>query len=426
MRKRNQIKDVIIIGFALFAMFFGSGNLIFPPYLGRLAGENYLSAISGFMIMGVGLPLLGVMATAKADGNFENIGNRVGKVFSVCLLTALILAIGPFLAIPRTAATTYEISIRPFFGNISPITAIGIYFIINLFFVLKPGSIIDLIGKFLTPSLLIILIVLITKGGLFPVGALSQSHLDHAFSSSLMEGYQTMDALAAVCFGGIVVSSIKSKGYKTSNEVIDMTLKSSLVAIIGLGVIYGGLMYLGAHTGHMSGEIEKTALVISLAQQILGQGGTMFLALAVAVACLTTSIGLTTTGATYFSKLSKGKISYSIMAVIISIVSMSISLLGVDQIVGVTTPVLNTLYPIIIILVLLALIGEPVNHSLIYKATIYTTLVVVGLDVISETAKIASIQNILKYFPLDEKGFAWVFPALIAFLISYVFSKKDK
>lgn len=426
MKKNNGIKDMIIIGFALFAMFFGSGNLIFPPYLGRLAGENYFIAIIGFMIMGVGLPLLGVMASAKADGNFENIGNRVGKTFSICLVTALILAIGPFLAIPRTAATTYEISVRPFLPHIHPVVVIGIYFAINLFFVLRPGSIIDVIGKFLTPVLLVILAILIVKGIVFPIGEVAEGTLTHVFSNSLMEGYQTMDALAAVCFGGIVVRSIKAKGYDSPQAVIRMTLKSSLVAIVGLGIIYGGLMYLGAHTSHMSGELEKTALVITLAQQILGQAGTVFLAIAVAVACLTTSIGLTSTGATYFSKLSKGRISYQTMAVIMSLVSMSMALLGVDKIIGVTTPVLNTLYPIIIVLVILALLGECVNQTVIYRVTVYTTLVIVGLDVMSQTIGITGIQNILGYLPLSEKGFGWVLPTLIAFIISKVLSTREK
>lgn len=423
MKKNNQIRDITIIGFALFAMFFGSGNLIFPPYLGRLSGEQYLIAIIGFMIMGVGLPLLGVMATAKADGSFESIGNRVGKIFSVCLVTALILAIGPFLAIPRTAATTYEISVRPFLENISPIVVIGIYFAINLFFVLKPGSIVDLIGKFLTPALLMILIVLIVKGICFPVGSIAEETMTHVFSGALMEGYQTMDALAAVCFGGIVVGSIKSKGYKTPSDIIGMTLKASLVAIVGLGIIYGGLMHLGAYTGHMNGEIEKTALVVALAQQILGQAGTALLAIAVALACMTTSIGLTTTGANYFSKLSRGKITYTQMAIIISIVSMGIALLGVDKIIGVTTPVLNILYPIIIILVVFTLIGESVNHTLIYRGTVYTALIVVGLDVMSQTFNLSGIQKFVTQLPLGQKGFAWVVPVMVAFVITKILTK---
>lgn len=418
MKKNQSIKDIIIIGFALFAMFFGSGNLIFPPYLGRLVGEHYVTAMIGFMLMGVGLPLLGVMATAKVDGKFDQIGNKVGRVFSVILITALILAIGPFLAIPRTAATTYEISVRPFLPYISPIIVIGIYFAINLFFVLSPNSIVDVIGKFLTPALLLILMLLIVKGILFPVGALTTGTLKHTFSSSLIEGYQTMDALAAVCFGGIIVTSIKAKGYTSTEQVIKMTLKSACVAILGLGIVYGGLMYLGAHTGHIMGEMEKTALVILLAKQILGDSGTVFLALAVALACLTTSIGLTSTGATYFSNLSKGKLSYKMAAIIISLLSMGIGLLGVDSIIGITTPVLKVLYPIIIVLVLLTLIGKFTDHTFIYKTTVYVTLVVVFIDVLSKTFKIQVLENLISLIPLSQVDFAWILPALIAFVLS--------
>ena len=426
MKKNNTMKDIIIIGFALFAMFFGSGNLIFPPYLGRLAGSEYVTAMIGFMIMGVGLPLLGVMATAKAGGSFDEIGNKVGKTFSIVLMTALILAIGPFLAIPRTAATTYEISIRPFLPNISPVLIIAIYFAINLFFVLSPNSIVDIIGKFLTPILLITLLVLIVKGVFVPVSTLTDNTLTNTFTSSLIEGYQTMDALAAVCFGGIIVTTIKAKGYNSTNEIIKMTLKSSLIAIGGLGIIYGGLMYLGAHTASFAGEIEKTALVIMLAKQILGEAGTIFLAIAVALACLTTSIGLTSTGATYFSNLSKGKISYKVAAVLISILSMAIALLGVDRIVGLTTPVLKILYPIIIVLVLLTLLGKFVSSSKVYKVTVYVTLIVVLVDVLGKFFNITFINDLVSYLPLSDVDFTWLIPALIAFCISKFFlCKKD-
>lgn len=426
MKKNNTMKDIIIIGFALFAMFFGSGNLIFPPYLGRLAGSEYVTAMIGFMIMGVGLPLLGVMATAKAGGSFDEIGNKVGKTFSIVLMTALILAIGPFLAIPRTAATTYEISIRPFLPNISPVLIIAIYFAINLFFVLSPNSIVDIIGKFLTPILLITLLVLIVKGVFVPVSTLTDNTLTNTFTSSLIEGYQTMDALAAVCFGGIIVTAIKAKGYNSTNEIIKMTLKSSLIAIGGLGIIYGGLMYLGAHTASFAGEIEKTALVIMLAKQILGEAGTIFLAIAVALACLTTSIGLTSTGATYFSNLSKGKISYKVAAVLISILSMAIALLGVDRIVGLTTPVLKILYPIIIVLVLLTLLGKFVSSSKVYKVTVYVTLIVVLVDVLGKFFNITFINDLVSYLPLSDVDFTWLIPALIAFCISKFFlCKKD-
>ena len=277
------------------------------------------------------------------------------------------------------------------------------------------SSIVDIIGKFLTPALLITLLILIVKGELVPVSTLTDNTLPNTFTASLIEGYQTMDALAAVCFGGIIVTTIKSKGYTSTNEVIKMTLKSSLIAIGGLGIIYGGLMYLGAHTTNIVGEIEKTALVIMLAQQILGSAGTVFLAVAVALACLTTSIGLTTTGATYFSNLSRGKLSYKVAAILISVLSMAIALLGVDHIVGLTTPILKILYPIIIVLVLLTLIGKYVSSSCVYKVTVYVTLVVVLIDVLGKLFNITILQRLMSYLPLSSVDFAWLTPALLAF-----------
>lgn len=421
MKKNQSMKDIIIIGFALFAMFFGSGNLIFPPYLGRLVGGKYLLACIGFTVMGVGLPLLGVMATAKVGGQFENVARRVGKGFDVVLMTALVLAIGPFLAIPRTAATTFEMSIRPFLPGISPILVLALYFCINLFFVFKPGKVVDLIGKFLTPALLVILAVIISKGVFSPIGPLTENTMNHVLTGALIEGYQTMDALAAICFGGLIVKTIGEKGYTNNKQIIKMTLKASLIALVGLGIIYGGLIFVGAHTSTIVGEFEKTALVIEITRSLLGEMGAAFLALAVGLACLTTSIGLTTTGANYFSKLSKGRLSYNVVAIFISLLSFGIALLGVDNIVVLTLPVLKILYPIIIVLVALTLIGKWVDSNLIYQVATWTTLGVIIVDVLSQTFKISFLQNVIKYLPFSAYEFSWVVPAILAILIAKVF-----
>lgn len=417
MKKNASIKDMIVIGFALFAMFFGSGNLIFPPYLGRMVGDQYWIGLVGFMIMGVGLPLLGVMATAKVGGDFRVVGNHVSPLFSTILITALMLTIGPLFAIPRTAATTFEIGIKPFFENINPIMVIGMYFLINTLFVISPGSIVDAIGKFLTPVLLVTLMILIVKGSIVPVGPVTETTIDNVFASSLIEGYQTMDALAAVCFGGMIVHTIKSKGYSEPKEIIKLTLKSSLIAIVGLGIIYGGLMYLGMYTGHMSGTIEKTALVVTLAEQILGRTGSILLAIAVSLACLTTSIGLTATGAEYFSDLTKGKVPYWVCAILISLVSMGIALMGVDQIVGITLPVLKILYPVIIVLVGLAFTGKWITSDGVYQVAVYTTLIISILDVIGQTLNVLPLQKIIGFIPLSGMGFPWIVPVLVVILV---------
>lgn len=417
MKKSTSIKDMIIIGFALFAMFFGSGNLIFPPSLGRVVGDQYWIGLIGFMIMGVGLPLLGVMAAAKVGGDFRIVGNHVSPLFSTILITALMLTIGPLFAIPRTAATTFEIGIKPFFGNINPIVIIGVYFLINTLFVISPGSIVDLIGKFLTPVLLVTLMILIIKGSIVPVGPITETTLDNVFANSLIEGYQTMDALAAVCFGGMIVHTIKSKGYNQPKEIVKLTLKSSLIAITGLGIIYGGMMYLGMYTGHMSGTIEKTALVVSLAEQILGRTGSILLAISVSLACLTTSIGLTATGAEYFSELTKGKLPYWVAAILISLVSMGIALMGVDQIVGLTLPVLKILYPVIIVLIGLAFADKWIASDRVYQVAVYTTLMISILDVVGQTLGLIPLQKVIGLIPLSNIGFPWIVPVLVVSMI---------
>lgn len=413
MKEKRETKDIWIVGFALFAMFFGSGNLIFPSYLGRMIGTDYWQGLIGFMITGIGLPLLSIMATAKAKGEFSYITHQVGKVFSVILMTVLILSLGPFLAIPRTAATTYEIGIRPFFPNLNSLIVIIIYFVINLALVLRPSAIVDLIGRFLTPVLLVILLILIIKGILVPIGPITGNRMPSVFATAMIEGYQTMDALGAVCFGNIIVSSIRARGYEKRDEIIGVTLKSSLVAVIGLGIIYGGLMYLGTHTGHIAGNMEKTELITMLASQILGSWGSILLAIAVTIACLTTSIGLTMTTATYFSDLFNNKKLYPIVATVTCLISIFIASMGVDRIIGITGPALNILYPLIIVFVVISLI-EKSPRPIVYGLPVYVTLIIV---VVEEGSKLMG-NDILSFLPLSSFGFSWLIPAVIAYVIA--------
>lgn len=419
---KQKTKDYFVVGFALFAMFFGAGNLIFPPTLGRIAGSDYIQSVLGFLITGVGLPLLGVLATIKSSGDFQSIAGRVGKVFSVIITSATILAIGPMLAIPRTAATTFELSLQPFFPSIPQFIAILLYFLINLAFVLRPSSIIDNIGKFLTPVLLTLLSIIIIKGILSPIGPIINTNYNNVFSYSLLEGYQTMDAMASVIFASIIVSSVKSKGYKNLKEISSVTTSASIVAIVGLSFIYGGLLYLGSQTPTLyQWDISRTRLVSEIASNVLGNFGTLALSISVGLACLTTSIGLTSTGAKFFTKLFKGKISYTTNCIIIILVSMIIALKGVDDIVSLASPILQILYPVVIVLIVISLMGKFVKNNKIVATTCYTALVVSILSTINTLVpSIIFIEKILSIIPLSDLGFAWAIPTLIAFVISYL------
>ena len=413
---KKSTKDSLIVGFALFSMFFGAGNLIFPAFLGYTIGSKYLLGIIGFILTGVGVPLLAIIACSKGDGTFKTLSSKIGPKFSVIFTAILFIAVGPMLAIPRTAATTYELAIQPFFSNISPFIAMAIYFLINLFFVLRKTSIIDTIGKYLTPALLILLVVLISKGLIMPIGDIADTNVTNVFPNSLLEGYQTMDAIAALLFAGIITTSLKSKGYK-DKDMSKMILKSSLVAVVGLAFVYGGLTYIGAQTVNLAtSDIGKTGLLILISKNILGSIGPVIIGLAMGLACLTTSIGLLTAGSNFFDKISNGKLPFKINAIVISVISLGIATLGVDNIVVLSVPILNILYPVSITLIATALLANYINNIKAIRIGVYTSLLL-GI--------LLSIPGInLSFIPLYNIGFGWLIPTVISIIIGCLIFKE--
>lgn len=412
---KKNTKDAIVIGFALFSMFFGAGNLIFPGFLGNTLGSSFFTGMIGFVITGVGLPLLAIVACSKGDGSFESIATKIGPKFVIIFTTLLFMAIGPLLAVPRTAATTFEMSISPFFPKLPSIIAIASYFIINLIFVLKRSSIVDTIGKFLTPALLILLIVLIVKGVFMPIGELTSTNVQNVFSSSLIEGYQTMDAIAALLFAAIITTSLKEKGYK-KKDMSSMILKSGLVAAIGLAFVYGGLMYIGAQTTTIaSSDLGKTGLLLFISENILGSAGPVVIGLAMGLACLSTSIGLITAGADFFEKVSKGKLTYKFNSIVISVISFLVALLGVDKIIAFSSPILNLLYPVSITIIVTTLLSKWLTNVKAIRLGVYTSLI------FSLLLLIPGLN--LSFLPLSSIGFGWVVPTVLAIIIGYIIFK---
>lgn len=417
MNKRT--KDFLIVGFALFAMFFGAGNLIFPPFLGKSVGSEYIFAIIGFCLTGVGLPLLAIIACIKGDGTFETMASKISPKFALIFATLLFVAIGPMLAIPRTAATTYELTIHPFFPEVPSIAWMVVYFAINLFFIFRKSSVIDLIGKFLTPALLIILAIIIFKGIISPIDAIESTGATSVLSSSFLEGYQTMDALAALLFAAIVSGNIIAKGYK-QKDLVPMTIKAGVVAAIGLAFVYGGLTFIGAQTATAApADATKTTLLLFISKNILGNVGPAIIGIAMGLACLTTSIGLISAGASFFTEISKGKLPYKVNALIISVISIGIGSLGVDHIVKISGPILNILYPVAITLIVTTLLDKFLTNINAVRLGVYTSLVfgVIGI--------IPGVN--LNFIPLGAQGFPWLIPTIVAILLGYViFRSKSK
>ena len=350
--KKN--KDIIIIGFALFSMFFGAGNLIFPPFIGMTSGSDWLTSFLGFVLADVGIILLSINAVAKS-GSFQNVVGKAGKNFGITLEVIMMLCLGPILVIPRTAATTFEMSITPLTSSVNSIIFSILFFGLTFILTIRPTKVMDIIGKFLTPILLLALGILITKGVVSPIGKLSNNDSDGLFVNGLTQGYQTMDALGIGGVTALIMTSFISKGYTDKKENISMTLKSALIAGSGLVIVYGGLAYLGATVSTMyDTSISQTALLVNITNSLLGKSGIILLGIIVAFACLTTSIGLTSVTAKYFEDVTNKKLKYTHLVAFICIFSSIASNLGVDRIIAIAAPILTIIYPVSILLVLMS------------------------------------------------------------------------
>lgn len=415
--------DIIIIGFALFSMFFGAGNLIFPPYIGVTSGSNWLLSFLGFIIADVGIILLSINAIART-GSFQGVVGKAGKRFGLTLEVIMMLCLGPILVVPRTGATTFEMSILPLNNSFNPIIFSILFFTLVFILTIKPSKVMDIIGKFLTPILLAALAVLIIKGILSPIGELNNNiSSDNLFMGGVTQGYQTMDALGLGGVTALVMSSFLSKGYKNKKENISLTIKASLIAGIGLTLVYGGLAYLGATVSTMyDASISQTELLVNITNLLLGNTGTILLSIVVAFACLTTSIGLTSVTAKYFEDVTNKKLKYEYIVTFICVFSAIVSNLGVDKIIAIAAPILTVLYPVSIVLVLMSLFGKIFKRDSTFKGAAYATLLISLLTVLNNLGiSIPFVNNL----PFANFGFNWVVPALIGAFLGRLIIKEN-
>lgn len=422
----KKTNDVVLVGFALFAMFFGAGNLIFPPFMGFLAGSQWAFALVGFLLTGIGMPLLGIMASARAGGTVERLADVVSPWFARALSIVIILAIGPLLAIPRTAATTFELGVRPNFAQAPPVVSSIVFFVLTLFFALNKSAVIDRIAKILTPFLVVTLAWIVLKGTFTPLGPIVDKGFTHAFGNGFREGYQTMDALASLVFAEIIIVTLVLKGYESVTDQVRMTSLAGVIAAAGLGLVYGGLMYLGATSSALfQPDVERTDLLINITQGLLGGAGGIALGVAVSMACLTTSIGLTATVGDYFSGLSKGRLSYKAICIVTCVFSAVFATVGVTTIVNIAVPLLVTVYPLAITLVLLTLAG--MKNKGAYRGAVVGALVTSLFDATAAAGfPVDSANHLISLIPLAGAGFPWIVPAAVgAFMGGLLFSRSS-
>jgi len=419
MKNKN---DVLVFGLAIFAMFFGAGNLIFPPEIGLTTGKEWLSASAGFFLTGICLPVCGLLAFSRVT-DINKFGNKVSNKFNTGYFTLLILSIGPMLGIPRTAATAYEMGIAPNFGNINPLLVSSIYFIVVYILVINPSKLINNIGKYLTPIILTILMAIILKGVFMEFGVPGNKIIhQNSFSYGFFGGYQTMDAITSVILGAIIIKALKSNGYIRETEQRTMIVKSGLLAGLGMAVIYGGLLYLGAMANGNGLSLSRSELIMYFAKTTLGSLGIAALGMCVTAACLTTSIALVAIVADFFSE--RTKLSYKAIATLTCAISAVLAATGLGFIIDIAVPILTILYPITIILIALNIFK--IENDNIFKASVYTGLLFSILEVISKSEISDNITGTFNTLPFSSEGFAWLLPTLFIAMFARTLKNRPK
>ncbi len=421
MNRKKHVTDSIVVGFALFAMFFGAGNVVFPPYIGMHAGEQWANGFLFYFIADIGLALVAMFAILHAGGA-DNITGRIGHVASKVLMCAVILCIGPMVAIPRTAATTLEMSVTPFFSGMSPVVFSIIFFAVILLLSIKQSAVIDIVGKILTPALLIGLLILIVKGFVSPIGDIVDTGVSasEVTVNGIKSGYQTMDVLAAMAFGIIILSSADEKGYTDSKSAAKMIGIAAALSGVLLLIVYFGLTYLGATASTVfPTDISRANLVIGIVELLLGKAGLIIFAIVIALACITTAVALVSSAASFFAKLANDKISYSVFVVVICVSSAVISNLGLDMIIAIATPVLDIVYPPMLVLILLSWFGDKLHKS-VYVSSVAGSLIA---SVLATASLYGMNVPVIDSLPLASLGLGWLTPAAVFGLVAYLVSK---
>ncbi|MGB3152451.1 MAG: branched-chain amino acid transport system II carrier protein [Maribacter sp.] len=419
-----KTKETLITAFALFSLFFGAGNLILPPQLGFKSGELWWLVTLGFCISAVLIPILGILAHAKLQGTIFDFGKKVSPTFSL-VYSFIIYAISISLPSPRTASVTHEMAIKPFFDSPSWLTSI-IYFVLVFVFVMNRSKILNIIGKSLTPGIILILLLLIGITIFSFEFDFPTTEFPSPFTNGILEGYQTFDAIGAVVVGGVIIVSINIKHKEGSYEDKKALIrKAGWLAGLGLFLIYAGLILSGALVhGSFDLEISRTALLSGMAKMTLGNTGNLFLSILVSLACFTTAVGIVTGSADFVkSRFKDSQRVYLVTAIVGCILGVLMGQFNVGYIIAVALPALMFIYPITIVLILLNVLPEKFAAPKVFRAVVFTTILFSIPDFLrsvgspTSTALSTGLAPIIEWIPLQQYSLGWVLPALAVFLV---------
>lgn len=422
MEKLN-LKQISSLTLTLFAIFFGAGNMIFPPAMGQLAGENYLQALAGFILTDAGIALLGIVAVVLLGNRITDLGNLVSRRFSLCLSVTVYVLIGPLFALPRTGSVSYELAIRPYIPQeyvwLVSLLVTAVFFSLTYYFSGNPKKIVDIIGQYMTPILILSITVLYfvclfadKSGNVIQYGAVQSTgeYQDIAFFKGMIEGYNALDGPAGPVFAIIIINAVTGFGVRERKSIVKYTIFSGMGAVLILSGIYYMLAYIGATTQTVFAN--GGALLHAVASDLIGPAGGIVLGMSVFLACMTTAIGLTTSFANYFHELIP-QLSYRRITAIVCLFSFAVSNVGLSYMITISQPVLMMIYPVLIVLIVLSFGHKWIGRrKMVY---IFSMAVAFGIAFINAMEGVGIELGMLtewaKKLPLYELHLGWMLPA---------------
>ena len=419
MKKRNLFLDSIIVGLALFSTMFGAGNLIFPPQVGLSTGTQWYLGAIGILLTGVVLPILAFWGVNNVGTDVKCLMGHVHpKFYDYFYLLGCIL-VGMGSTLPRCGATTHEMGVMAIFPEAPSWLTMVIFFALVYFFGCDQNKVVDKLGKYLTPLLLILLAIVLIKGVVDPIGTPLEVNNPNPVTSSMLTGYLTGDLTVGLMCANIFITGILMKGHTDPAERKKSGILVGMVSIVVLGLIYTALTYIGATGGaYYDLNTPQTTLLSGLIGQTLGMAGKLCMGGAVALACLTTAIGIGSTGALVVNEVSKGRIPYRLWMAVVCIVGAVFGSFGIQNIIDYVTPIFLVMYPICIVLTFLGLVDQWLPNDGVYKAGILVSGVVsLGDAVLSVVPDLTWLRNLMSFIPLFEQGFSWLVPTVIAMII---------
>ncbi|MBY5992466.1 branched-chain amino acid transport system II carrier protein [Ferrimonas balearica] len=433
MSKPLTTTDTLSLGFMLFAFFLGAGNIIFPPMAGMSAGENLTPAMLGFLVTAVGLPLLGLIAVAKAGGGIPVITKMLPAWVGTAVAVAIFIIIGPAFAAPRTGLVAYEIGLLPFLSEGTATTQLFFtlgFFVLATALALRPGKLLDTVGKMLTPALILLLSVLaisVMVAPQDPIGAATETWQENAFTTGFLEGYMTMDALGALMFGTLMVDILRRKGVTDASAQAGYLMKAGVIAAVGLALVYISLFYVGATSSVLAAGSENGGAVLSAyVQQVFGAPGLFILSAVVTLACLTTAVGLISACSEFFNSLVP-KLSYRNWVLVVATACAVVANVGLSQLIAISIPVLFIVYPVAMALIMYVFARKQISQRKTVLGAMITVAFVIGvLSGLNVAGFAPGLVGAFSFLPLYDQHMAWLPLTLLVMVSGMAYKRSER